>query len=158
MLEETSEFSNLLTTYFSTKISNLSDWTTTPYEKNTNHPEGLKFKTINGYYVRSKSELIIANILISNNIPFRYECALNLGGVTIYPDFTIMHPKTKQIFYWEHFGMIDNPSYASGANSKLHTYISNEIYPTINLITTYETKGYPLNISMVEEIIKYYFL
>ena len=152
------EYGRLLSGYFEPVDSDINAWLSNEYDKNTNYPEGLKFKTNSGVLVRSKSELIIANILFENKIPFRYECSLNLGGIIIYPDFTIMHPKTKQIFYWEHFGMIDNPSYAISTTNKLHTYISNKIYPSINLITSYETKENPLNVGLIEELVKYYFL
>ncbi len=158
LFEQEPEYVKLLSGYFVPSDSTYNNWFSEPYEKNTNYPEGLKFKTNSGILVRSKSELIIANILYANSIPFRYECALNLGGMVLYPDFTVMHPKTCQIFYWEHFGMIDNPSYANSATNKLHTYISNNIYPTINLITSYETKDNPLNVDLVEEIIKFYFV
>ena len=78
-----------------------------PYEKNPKYPEHLIHKTVSGIYVRSKSESMIALQLYTEKIPFRYECALQLGETTLYPDFTILHPKTGEIFYWEHFGMMD---------------------------------------------------
>ncbi len=157
-IHEDSEYKNLLSSYFKPNNIDSNNWASMSYDKNTNHPEALKFKTNSGYMVRSKSELIIANILSMNKVPFRYECSLNLNGLVLYPDFTILHPKTENLLYWEHFGMIDNLSYANNAVSKLHTYISNGIYPGINLITTYETKDNPIDTNMVEEIIKFYFL
>lgn len=156
-LEQNPEYHSLLSGLVSTSNDTVATWLSEVYDKNKNYPEGLKFKTNQGILVRSKSEVIIANILSSHNIPFRYECGLNLSGMTIYPDFTIMHPVTNQIFYWEHFGLIDNPSYAHSAMTKMQTYISNNIFPSINLITSYETKDNPLDIGMIEEIVKYYF-
>lgn len=96
--------------------------------------------------------------LHNNDIPFRYECSLNLNGITVYPDFTIRHPKTGKFYYWEHFGKMDDPHYVKTTLSKLELYISNDIFPSINLITTYETNNNPLDIEMVENIIQYYFL
>lgn len=157
-LECNPEYQNLLSGIVSTSNASAALWLTEEYDNNKNYPEGLKFKTNQGSLVRSKSEVIIANILSSHNIPFRYECGLNLNGMIIYPDFTIMHPVTNQIFYWEHFGLIDNPSYAHSAMTKLQTYMTNNIFPSINLITSYETKDNPLDISMIEEIVKYYFI
>ncbi len=158
LIQNPSEYKNLLSGYFKPENQDLAAWATEPYDRNNSHPENLKFKTSNGYLVRSKSELIIDNLLSMNKIPFRYECSLNLNGIIIYPDFTIKHPVSGVIFYWEHFGMMDNPTYVNNATSKLHTYISNGIYPTINLITTYETKNNPLDTNLVEEMIRYYFL
>ena len=97
-------------------------------------------------------------LLVQHKIPYRYECALQLGDHTIYPDFTIRHPKTGEIFYWEHFGLMDDINYSKNVPGKLHTYITGGIIPSINLITTYETKNTPLSMELVEKTIEYYFL
>lgn len=62
------------------------------------------------------------------------------------------------VYYWEHFGLMDNPTYAQNAYSKLQIYTSHGIIPSIQLITTYETKANPLSTDIVEKIIAYYFL
>lgn len=97
-------------------------------------------------------------LLFVNKIPFRYECSLVLGEVTLYPDFTIRHPHNGTTFYWEHFGLIDNASYSANAFSKLQLYATHKIYPSIQLITTYETKEHPLTTDTVEKIISDFFL
>jgi len=97
-------------------------------------------------------------MLYIHQIPFRYECALSLENTTLFPDFTIRHPLTGDYYYWEHFGLIDNPAYAQNSFSKLQLYISQGILPSVNLITTYETSDSPLDIQTVERIIKLYFL
>ena len=151
------EYQILLSSALKTHSQELLDWMNSPYEHNPKHPEQLTHKTISGNYVRSKSEALIDMLLHINKIPFRYECALFLGDTTIYPDFTIKHPETGEIYYWEHFGMMDEPSYYKNAYSKLYLYTSNQIVPTIQLITTYETKQHPLNSETVEHLIQEYF-
>lgn len=74
-----------------------------------------------------------------------------------YPDFTIRHPQTGKIIYWEHFGMMDNPSYCTKTFNKLNAYASQGIIPTINLITTYETQSYPINSASIQQIVYEYF-
>lgn len=96
--------------------------------------------------------------LHTNKIPFRYECILHLGNTTIFPNFTIRHPKTGKVFYWEHFGLIDNTAYCQNMHSKLQLYTSHGIMPSIQLIATFETQSHPLCSEMVEKIIEYYFL
>ena len=91
-----------------------------------------------------------------NQIPFRYECPLELGNTTLYPDFTIMHPKTGELIYWEHFGMMDDPAYCKNVFSKLNLYVANGIIPNINLITTYETKDFPLDTEQINNMISLY--
>lgn len=158
LLLEKEGFSELLTPYFTPESEELREWMDAPYERNEAYPEQLLYKTSTGTYVRSKSEAIIAMFLHANMIPFRYECSLQLGDTTVFPDFTIRHPLTGQYFYWEHFGMIDKQSYCKNAFSKLQLYSAYEIYPSIQLITTYETREQPLDTAIVEALIKHYFL
>ena len=133
------------------------EWINEIYTKNTNHPEHLIHKSLSNNLVRSKSEAMIDTVLFQHNIAFRYECILQLDDLTLYPDFTIMHPVTNKIYYWEHFGMMDNPQYAKNAFSKLQIYNSNNIIPTVNLITTFETKEAPLDLYNIEKTINYFF-
>ncbi len=109
------ELKELIETSFSPVIDELSQWKNEPYDKNKNHPEHLIHKTYSGNYVRSKSESLIDMFLFKNKIPFRYECPLELDTVILYPDFTIRHPQTGKMFYWEHFGLMDQPSYRKSA-------------------------------------------
>ncbi len=136
----------------------LQEWSNSPYEKNEYSPESLIFHAASGHVVRSKSESLIAAELFWNKVPFRYECILNLGDRVVFPDFTIRHPSTGDYFFWEHFGMMDNPDYARKTSDKICMYISHNIIPSINLITTYETKNCPLNPLKVANIVKEYFL
>lgn len=136
----------------------LSDWMTSPYHSNTSHPETLIHKGIANTYLRSKSEVLIDMVLRKHNIPFRYECALELNQSILFPDFTIRHPHTGEFYYWEHFGLIDSFSYTENAVSRLRIYTSAGIIPGINLITTYETKNNPLTIQTIERMIEFYFL
>ncbi len=158
LLSDDSGYSELLSPYFAPSSQELHVWMNSPYEHNTKYPEQLIHKTGLGICVRSKSEAIIAMLLHIHKIPFRYECALELGDTVIYPDFTLRHPQTGQIFYWEHFGMMDNSVYSQNAFSKLQLYTSNKIYPSMQLITTYETKEQPLDSAIVETLINHYFL
>lgn len=155
-LTEIPGFQTLLASHFNPQDQNLSDWMHTPYERNKNHLEQLTHQTGFGYAVRSKSELLIDYALHVNNIPFRYEAALTLDSATLFPDFTIKHPKTEQLIYWEHFGLMDDPVYYKNAFSKLNLYVSHGIIPNINLITTYETKDFPLDTKQINDMINLY--
>jgi len=152
------EYSKLLQPYFQPSKQDLYDWSKASYEHNTSHPEHLIHKCISGNIVRSKSESLIDMILYVNKIPFRYECALHFDDTTLYPDFTILHPLTNELFYWEHFGMMDKPSYVQNNTSRLQTYLSHDIIPGKNLIITYETSKHPLDLYTIEKILQVYFL
>lgn len=157
MLLKQPEYQELLSSYFKPLSQELHEWATSPYDHDAPHSENLILKTVSGNMVRSKSEELIDMILYMHKIPFRYECALMLGSNKIYPDFTIRHPKTGETYYWEHFGMMDDPEYRFDTGYKLRQYINNGIIPTYQLITTYETKDRPLSSDVVEKIVKNYF-
>lgn len=136
----------------------IAEWKTAEYVKCPKHLEGLKVKGTGGKYVRSKSEAIIDRALFMAGVPFRYESRLELGRLIFYPDFTILHPITGELYYWEHFGLMDNPDYINNACVKIRNYCENGLIPNINLILTFETKEHPLSIEKVENTVRQYFL
>ena len=158
LLSEGSGYAELLSPFFKPESREFSDWMTTPYERCEKFPETLVHKTTSGIMVRSKSEAMIAAVLHANKIPFRYECALQLGETTIFPDFTIRHPKTGRFFYWEHFGLMDQVSYCRSTFSKLDFYAAHKIIPSIQLLATFETREAPLSYETVEKMVEHYFL
>ena len=151
-------YQELLYSHFKPQSQEIEDWTKASFEENPKYPENKIHKTSSGNLVRSKSEALIDLVLYTNKIPFRYECALQLGDYKIYPDFTIMHPETGEIFYWEHFGKMDDPKYNRNVGDRIQIYVNNGIIPSIKLITTYETLSCPLAIDDIEKIVKEYFL
>ena len=157
-LLQNKDFLSLLSARFKPISEELLVWSTEEYKRNPYSPEALTHTSSSGSLFRSKSEADIATFLFRNKIPFRYEAALVLGNHTIYPDFTIRHPITGELYYWEHFGMMDNPEYAKKAFSKIAEYNEHGIYPSINLIMTFETKKNPLGIDTIEKVASDYFL
>lgn len=152
------EFQKLISYIPSPIEQKLLQWKNSPYLKNNQHPETLLYKSSSGNTFRSKSESIIALCLEKYGIHYRYECAIELDDITVYPDFTIFHPRTGQILYWEHFGLMEKPDYIKNAYSKLSLYTSNGIIPSIHLITTFETQKNPFDISQAELVIQHYLL
>ena len=152
-----SGYCELISCGFKHLSEGMKDWVNAPYNTNPKYKENLIYKTISGGYVRSKSEELIDMALYMKGIPFRYECELVLGETIIYPDFTILHPISRKIYYWEHFGMMDDETYVKNAFNKMQLYTLNGIIPSINLITTYETKSEPLGSEVIHNIIKDYF-
>lgn len=150
-------YRELLTPYLHSHPDPVTQWLDSDYISNTSHPENLIHNTLSGHNVRSKSEVIISNMLYKNKIPYIYERGLCLDDNVFFPDFTICHPRTFQIFYWEHFGMMDNQAYCEHTCNKLKTYSFHNIIPTINLITTYETRRHPVDSAQIERLIYEYF-
>lgn len=82
------------------EILNMREW----------YQEGKIHSTLSEYMVRSKSEVIIANLLFERNISFEYEMSLFASDGTFFlPDFTLSIRGEK--WYWEHLGMMDNERY-----------------------------------------------
>ncbi len=80
--------------------------------------------TITDFMVRSKSEVIIANMLHEAELEFRYEMPLTAPEGTMYlPDFTIKaHGQT---WFWEHVGRLDLPDYRAHWEEKKRWYAAN---------------------------------
>jgi len=132
-------------------------WVELTYEGKGFQEDAPEFYTMKGERVRSKSELIIADILNREGIPYRYECPVYLSGYgRVYPDFTVLNVKSRKEIYWEHFGMMDDPVYAENALKKIATYENNGIFPGDRLLLTYETKNMPISQKKIRRIIQQY--
>jgi hypothetical protein len=91
---------------------------------------GLIHRTRKGIAVRSKSEVIIADLLFAKGIDFQYERPLVAAdGSWRSPDFTIEDDTTGTVVYWEHLGMLQRPSYRRKWEQKLAWYRANGVLP-----------------------------
>lgn len=112
-------------------------------------------KTLRGEYVRSKSEALIADRLFARGVPYHYEPMVMLTGrPTLCPDFYVLNKRTKENFFWEHLGMMDDPAYCNRNMKKIKDYMDMGYIQGKDLIITYETKEYPLDTDYIEKIIK----
>ena len=134
-------------------------WQDMPFRGKTVNDRTPGFMTDKGERVRSKSEMIIANLLARAGVPYRYECPLELRGVgTVYPDFTALNIRLRKVFYWEHQGMMGDEEYAGKAIRKTASYQENGIFPGDQLILTSETKNIPIDVKQMQGIIRHYLL
>ena len=101
--------------------------------------------TRKGLRVRSKSEVIIADILEEFSIPFLYEKPLQFRRRTVHPDFTLLDIRKRKELYWEHFGMMDDREYRDEALLKIKEYESNGFYQYDSVIWTFESGKCPMN-------------
>ena len=136
-------------------------WQAVTWEGKGFSGDSPQFFTAKEERVRSKSEVIIADTLARNGIPYRYEFSVNLkksGGrpLMLYPDFMCLNVRTREEFFWEHFGMMDDPDYVKNCIRKLGLYAENDIFPGRGLIISMETASEPLNTKEIERIIKNY--
>ena len=95
-----------------------------------------KLATLSKYFVRSKSEVIIANMLVQEEVPFVYEEPLFAPDGTMFlPDFTVKF--RGETYYWEHVGRLDLPDYRAHWEIKEKWY---EKHFPGKLLTTFEGK------------------
>lgn len=123
-------------------------WQSKKYEAPGFSENSLLYVTQSGLRVRSKSEIIIADLLQQKKVPFLYEFPLELktfyGKKIFHPDFCCLNLRTRQEFYWEHFGMMDDPEYSANAVGKLKIFNENHFKQGKNLIITMESQSNPL--------------
>jgi ATP-dependent exoDNAse (exonuclease V) alpha subunit len=107
------------------------------------HPEGIM--------VRSKSEVIVADILTSLGISCEYEQKLeskNDPSDFRLPDFTLSYEG--DTFYWEHLGMLSVPSYRESWERKRQWYEDNGFLD--KLITSEDGADGSINAAEIEQI------
>jgi len=132
-------------------------WENVEYQGKEFYEDMPELYTAKGERVRSKSEIIIADSLYREGIPYRYEAPVYLKGMgTVYPDFTVLNIRLRKEFYWEHLGMMDEEEYAENAVKKINCYEQNEIFQGDQLILTYETRKSPINPQMIMGLIRQY--
>ena len=118
---------------------------------NSWYEEGKIHLTLLDFMVRSKSEVIIANMLFDNEInDVLYEEPLFAPDGSFYlPDFTI---KWKgETYYWEHLGMLNVPKYERHWKEKKKWY---DRYFKDKLITTEESSELSKDVKKLIEKLK----
>jgi len=132
-------------------------WENERYQGKDFYEDMPEFYTAKGERVRSKSEVIIADLLNREGVPYRYEFPVYLKDIgMIYPDFTVLNVKTRKEYIWEHFGMMDDMEYAERTVQKIAAYEKNDYFQGENLILTYETGRSPINQKSVMRIVEHY--
>lgn len=115
--------------------------------------EGLIHRTKNpNLMVRSKSEVIIANELISADIKFKYEEMFNRDGHQCLPDFTFVD-LSDEIIIWEHLGMLTVPEYKTSWEKKLKFYNSIGFIEGENLFTTHDHENGSIDTTEIMKVI-----
>ena len=144
----------LVTPVFMDDTTYARQWQAQKFEPKRDPPEGSYF-TQKDEHVRSKSEVIIANILNTKGVPYHYEYPVKISSsVTFHPDFFCLNKRTRREFYWEHCGKMDNPEYSGDLVKRLALYAQKNIICGKNLILTMETLEHPLNTKDVEKVIE----
>ncbi len=134
-------------------------WLSVEYPPSKVEGKKEEFVTERGEYVRSKSEVLIANYLYRHKIPYRYEYPINLKRIgTVHPDFIILNVRLRKEIIWEHLGRMDKEDYARDNVYRLNCYQATGYFLGDNLIVTMETNDLPINLNIVKEMVNRYCL
>ncbi|MBR1758219.1 MAG: hypothetical protein IJ744_05765 [Lachnospiraceae bacterium] len=136
----------------------VEQWQAQKFDTTTFYADQAYFTTDRGEKVRSKSELMIANALAKNGVPYHYEPSLTIGMRSYRPDFLVLNKKRRKEYYWEHLGMMGNGEYAGNATHKLLDYQNAGLYIGENVILTAETSFFPLTTEQIQQTIDHYLL
>lgn len=136
----------------------VQNWVGTQYQGKEFCADTPELYTAKGERVRSKSEVIIADVLSREGVPYRYEYPIYLKGLgKVYPDFTVLNVRLRKEIYWEHLGMMDDSDYVEKAIQKIAAYEKSGFWPGDKLILTYETRTNPINQKQIRDIIEHHF-
>ena len=128
------------------------EWARSGGNESDFHKESLTSTAADGTMRRSKGELLIGAKLDQYRIPYIYEATAH-PDLPWVPDFKILRPRDHKIFFWEHFGMVNNSEYMDHCRRKLADYESAGIVPWDNLIITYDQPDGGINEKLIDAMI-----
>lgn len=101
------------------------------------YAEHLIHRTEKGHLVRSKSELVIANMLFQLGVEYEYErvCDGSTEPGRLRPDFSFV-TADGELIVWEHLGMLNRDDYRRGWEWKRHWYETNGFVDRRTLFTS----------------------
>jgi len=120
-----------------------------PGSQNCYYEEG-KYVTDRGEKVRSKSEVLLANLFHRKGIPYQYEACLSLHGRDNFPDFLLLNVKKRKTAIWEHFGLVDSEDYVQKNMKKLDEYERAGYQVGVDVLFSMEFEGCPLDVKEAE--------
>lgn len=128
------EVKKLVVPIFADAAARVFVWERTPSSQNLFKAENRVFPTNKGDFVRSAEEQLIANELYRNRdrVLYKYENQLLLraDNEVIHPDFEIISLRTGNVYYLEHFGMLDKDDYFRHSFiERILKYERNGIFP-----------------------------
>jgi hypothetical protein len=110
------------------------------------YAEHLIHKTRKGHLVRSRAELVIANILFDAGVEYEYErvCEGSVEPGRLRPDFSFV-TADGDLIVWEHLGMLNREDYRRGWEWKQEWYAKNGFVKGKTLFSSQEDERGGLN-------------
>ena len=120
------------------------------------YPGGLIQGARDGTLMRSKSEVLIANEMLSRGIDFVYEAPLRVGKVILHPDFMFYSEKLGRVVIWEHAGLLADEGYRERFAKKVDVYLKGGYIPCLDVIFTFDTVSGVIDTGMVKKLLDEY--
>lgn len=132
----------------------IKKWESKAFTPKPFEPGDPEYYSNKGERVRSKSEKIIADRLFARNVPYKYECPLEVPELgIIHPDFTILNVHQREEKYLEHNGRMDDPKYANSMVRRNNCYAKGKIILGDRLFMSFESDKYPLDTRILDSLI-----
>ncbi len=118
-------------------------------------PEDLKYRAQDGTMMRSLSEVIIANYLLSLGITYVYELPFTHHGKTILPDFTILSPvDNRTVIIIEHQGAMNSADYQGKFIRTVLFYLETKLVPNKDVFFTFNHLDKSLDTRQIDSILR----
>lgn len=139
-------------------ITAAREWMTKLLELKEEHPapyhNSLQFTTSDGTLVRSKSELIIYEILLRHHFIFVYDAPyICADGTILHPDFTILKPDGSGVLLIEHDGAFDVSRKRTVTTNKMGEYYDSNLNFFEEILFTFDRSNHSINAKLIEDII-----
>lgn len=133
----------------------VNEWLDEKYDGNPFSVEERVYETKRGEKVRSKSEVLLADMYYEMGIPYKYEYPAKMfNGKIRYPDFVLLKMPERKLIYHEHLGLLEEKEYRHNNLIKINEYAKSGIRMGDNLIITFETEYAPLILSDVKNVVR----
>lgn len=117
-------------------------------------PEELVHEAKDGTMMRSLSEVMIANYLISLGITFVYELPMTVNGKRKWPDFTILSPvDNKTVIIIEHQGAMGSEEYQAKFLRTILFYLGTNLVPNKDVFFTFNHLNRKLDLRQIDCIL-----
>ena len=129
---------SILTAYNTPVAMDKAFFDSLPNDANKDHPKP-PYYFFNGIYYRSAAERSIAVFYTEAGIPFKYEPALMLAGLSkpVFPDFVPYFREINSCKIHEHLGMMNSSDYIRDSKVKFGNYTNAGLLQDLDFIFTY---------------------
>lgn len=115
-----------------------------------NDPSIKKEHVFDGHRFRSKSEMLIAQLLKSLDLEYKYDVIVSFDDEVFYIDFAIYCHETGRFFFMEHFGDMGSERYRLRTFHKITVYTEHGLVEGSDILYTYENNEDDFNLNVYE--------